>query len=117
MTKHVSGERRLFLAILEDAVRLVRKDAHCERHLLTSRQIEADLRWLHSEDRSWPCSFVNVCTHLGLEPEWVRRMIFAELPNPADASLHRSARATTPSLANRAPAAEVRQSSDGHLRR
>jgi hypothetical protein len=38
-------------------------------------QVAAALRWVRTEDRSWPYSFVRVCDLLQLEPAWVRRRI------------------------------------------
>lgn len=70
------GERRLFMAVLEDAVRRVRKSAADPR--TSSRQILADLEWFLSDDRGWPCSFLNICGYLSLDPEWVRGQLRSE---------------------------------------
>lgn len=68
-------ERRLLFAVLSDAIvrfrRLVDLRHPAGRHDL----LEAE-RWLRSEDRSWPCSFVNVCEALDIAPEPLRRAVF-----------------------------------------
>jgi hypothetical protein len=73
------AERRLFMAVLEDAIRLIRKGlagpAYCVRFA------QADLDWIFSEDRDWPCSFVNVCGFLGIESEWVRGQVLKDIRN------------------------------------
>ena len=77
LTVRAGGERRLFMAVLEDAVRRVRKSAG-DVHA-SPRQIQADLDWFYSDDRSWPCSFLNLCGYLGLDPQWVRGQLRSEL--------------------------------------
>ncbi|MBM4254330.1 MAG: hypothetical protein FJ147_00355 [Deltaproteobacteria bacterium] len=65
------GERRLMLAILEDAV-------DCFQKYLGTRESRGRLlcsdaeEWFMSDDRSWLFSFVNVCEVLGLQPDFIR---------------------------------------------
>lgn len=64
-------EKRLMLAVLEDAVAIY------QRYVLSTRPLERQefeetTAWIWSEDRRWPFSFLNVCDHLGLEPDRVR---------------------------------------------
>jgi hypothetical protein len=65
-------ERILLLAILEDGVRCY------QENLLVSggkrrALFEEAKEWLFSDDASWFCSFVSICTLLNLEPNYLRR--------------------------------------------
>ena len=65
-------ERILLLAILEDGVRCY------QENLLVSggkrrALFEEAKEWLFSDDASWFCSFVSICTLLNLEPNYIRR--------------------------------------------
>jgi hypothetical protein len=67
-------ERRLMLALLIDAIVSFRKslaDARRDKQ----RLLEETERWIRSDDRDWPCSFVNVCEAIGIEPEPLRRAV------------------------------------------
>ena len=70
--EHACGERRLMVAILEDAVDCFQKylwaTDNRSRHLRTEAE-----NWLLSDDDSWPFSFVNICHALDLHPEFLRR--------------------------------------------
>jgi len=66
-------ERRLFFAILADAIVRVRRLAAAPRHV-THELLEAE-RWIRSDDRQWPCSFVNVCEALDIAYEPLRRAV------------------------------------------
>lgn len=61
----VEPEKRLMLAILEDAINRTRSSFH-------SISIEAQ-RWISNTDRSWLFSFENVCEALDMEPSYIRR--------------------------------------------
>ena len=69
---HACGERRLMVAILEDAVDCFQKylwaTDNRSRHLWTEAE-----KWFLSDDDSWPFSFVNICHGLDLHPEFLRR--------------------------------------------
>ena len=64
-------EKRLMLAVLEDAVGTFQKYAVAAgrrgRRLFTEAE-----DWFESDDGGWPFAFVNVCQALGLEPQYVR---------------------------------------------
>lgn len=65
-------ERRLRLAILEDALRYYRQYfGASERRARVLCEDAAD--WFASPDRSEPFSFENVCDALGLDPHYLRR--------------------------------------------
>jgi hypothetical protein len=66
------GERRLMIAVLEDAVDVYRKlagarDARREQLFRDAEQ------WIESDDRGWIFSFQNICDVLGIEVEYLRR--------------------------------------------
>ena len=69
---HACGERRLMVAILEDAVDCFQKYLWAadnrSRHLRTEAE-----KWFLSNDDSWPFSFVNICHALDLHPDFLRR--------------------------------------------
>jgi hypothetical protein len=69
---YAEGERRLMLAILEDAVECFQK--YCLSKEARGRQLFTDAEeWFLSDDRDWLFSFVNVCEILGLQPEFIRQ--------------------------------------------
>ena len=68
------GERRLMLAVLLDALRVLRSRGPLPRHLRSQGSLRRELAWIGSNDRSQPFSFVNVCEALGLEADYVRRV-------------------------------------------
>lgn len=76
-------EDRLMLAVLADAVALLREHAYGqERH---SRQLVRDtLAWFESDDVDWPLSFANVCAGLRLDPEGLRAALRRELAAAGD---------------------------------
>jgi hypothetical protein len=64
-------ERRLMLAVLQDAVATYLKyrdaDAHGERQAFHEVN-----DWLHSDDTKWPFAFIRVCEGLGLDATYLR---------------------------------------------
>jgi hypothetical protein len=64
-------ERRLMVAILEDAVDCLRKNAvtgsRRRRRLFTEAE-----EWMRSDDTSWIFSFRNICDLLGLDTQALR---------------------------------------------
>src|SRR5512141_2804831 len=65
-------ERRLVVAILEDAVECFHK--HLFARDYKARQLFEDAEmWILSEDRDWPFSFENICELLDLNPQYLRR--------------------------------------------
>src|SRR6185436_14310130 len=75
-------EKRLMLAVLEDALGLVLLDAR-----LPARHRQAAVReantWIDSDDRSRPFAFAVICDLLGIEIARVRRAIAAMRERPA----------------------------------
>jgi hypothetical protein len=71
----LDGERRLMLAVLEDAVDMYRK--HCGtqgRNRALFLDAEA---WIDDDDRTWVFSFLNLCDVLDLDGEYLRRGLHA----------------------------------------
>jgi hypothetical protein len=67
-------ERRLFFAVLTDAIVRVRQLATGRRKHARHELLEA-VRWFRSNDLSWPCSFLNVCLALDIAHEPLRRAV------------------------------------------
>jgi len=68
----LEAERILLLAILEDGVRCYQENLFAvggKRRTL----FEEARDWLFSDDASWFCSFISICTMLNLEPNYIRR--------------------------------------------
>jgi hypothetical protein len=69
------GERRLMLAVLEDALRTV-LSARVGRS--SNAWPQEELRWFTSEDRSHPFAFEVICDVLDLDASWLRRRLRAD---------------------------------------
>jgi len=67
----VEGERRLMLAVLEDAVDAYRKYALARDPREQACFLEAR-EWFLSDDRSWLFAFENVCDVLEMNPDYLR---------------------------------------------
>lgn len=71
-----SPERRLYVAVLENAVDIARAyipEGDGRRRRLAERAEIA--HWLEDDDVTWPLSFRPLCDELGLDHEYVRRGI------------------------------------------
>ena len=70
------GERRLMIAVLEDAVDVYRKQlgATDARGQQLFREAE---EWIENPDRTWLFSFENICDVLDIDAEYVRRGLHA----------------------------------------
>ena len=67
----MEGERRLMLAVLEDAVDSYRKYALARDPREQACFLEAR-EWFLSDDRSWLFAFENVCDVLEMNPDYLR---------------------------------------------
>ena len=66
-------ERRLMVAILEDAVSCLSTDLH-RCNLRQRKQHEEAKAWVTAEEESeWIFSFKNICEVLGMDPSYLRR--------------------------------------------
>src|SRR5947199_10325740 len=65
------AEKRLMVAVLEEALRDLRRspDARTPRARRLADEVDA---WFAADDDVWPFSFVNVCHTLGLDASAVR---------------------------------------------
>jgi hypothetical protein len=72
--KIAEPERRLFFAVLTDAIVRVRQLATGRRKHARYELLEA-VRWFRSNDVTWPCSFINVCLALDIAHEPLRRTV------------------------------------------
>jgi hypothetical protein len=68
----LQAEKRLMLAVLEDAVGTFQKFAHVSGRRARRLFAEAE-EWFASTDTQWPFAFINICQALGLEPEYIQR--------------------------------------------
>ena len=69
------GERRLMIAVLEDAVNCFMKQLHATDPKARQLFLDAE-EWISAEDPAWFFSFDNVCHTLDLDPEYVREGLF-----------------------------------------
>jgi hypothetical protein len=68
----LQAEKRLMLAVLEDAVGTFQKYTGATGRRAQRLFAEVE-EWFASDDTDWPFTFVNICEALGLEPHYVRR--------------------------------------------
>jgi len=66
------GEKRLMLAVLEEAVATFQRhvDAKSRHGQRVFREAE---EWIAAHDTDWPFAFENICHALEIEPEFLRR--------------------------------------------
>lgn len=65
-------ERRLMLAVLEDAIDCFQKHAHATD--LRGKQLFAESwEWIMSPDRRWLFSFENICQIVDMNPDYIRQ--------------------------------------------
>jgi len=69
---HFEPEKRLMLAVLEDAIRYY-QDNLFSRHSKRKRIFDETEEWIVTPDGDWVFSFDHVCETLGLSPEYLRR--------------------------------------------
>lgn len=73
-----SGESRLALAILEDALRCAVR--HAESPLPTQRQEAAEaLEWIRSDEHHYWLAFEPICQRFELDPGWIRLQVARQL--------------------------------------
>jgi hypothetical protein len=65
-------ERRLAVAVLQDAVECYQKYMHARDRKARQLYLDAET-WILSVDRSWPFAFDNICELLQIDPEYLRR--------------------------------------------
>ncbi len=67
----LDGERRLMMAVLEDAVNVFMKQVFATDPKARQLFVEAE-EWITEDDRSWFFSFTNVCDTLDLDADYIR---------------------------------------------
>lgn len=66
-----TGERRLLLAVLEEAVHTYYK--YCQARTRREKQLFGEVQeWFLSQDTHWLYAFENICSHLGFDPDCIR---------------------------------------------
>jgi hypothetical protein len=66
------GERRLLIAVLEDAVDVYRKQV-AARDVRAQEMFREAEEWIENPDQTWLFSFANICDVLDLDAEYLRR--------------------------------------------
>jgi hypothetical protein len=64
-------EKRLMLAVLEEAIATFQRHAMSDRPR-GLRQVEEVEEWIAGNGHEWPFSFANICAALDLDPEYLR---------------------------------------------
>jgi hypothetical protein len=96
-------ERKLLLAVLDDAISLIRRGARGDRPPVNhwDRRISPDTPDPIAEARAWmargdigspPYTFLRVCQELDLDPSWVRRQAAQPAPPGPSRVAHRTVR-------------------------
>ena len=79
-----SGEHRLLVALIQDAIECVQKHMHARD--AKRRQLFLDAQsWIGSDDDRGVFSFNNVCMLLGMNPEYVRQGLLSWCERSKDA--------------------------------
>lgn len=76
------SDRRLLCAILVDAIVRFRRLLPAP-HAAARRELVEIERWMRSNDRTWPCSFLNLCDTLDLAHEPLRRAVLGQREDSA----------------------------------
>jgi hypothetical protein len=80
-SRAITPEKALLLSVLWQAILDLRKHRFARRRRYQRLYMEA-YKWVGSDDRSWPYSFVNICEALSLTPEGVRHELLGEMAPP-----------------------------------
>jgi hypothetical protein len=76
-----SPEAKLMYAVLEDAINCFRK-RWAPKVKNGQRLAQEAAAWVFSDDLDWPFSFLNVCTVLGIDPDYLRRGLICWCQQP-----------------------------------
>jgi|SRR3989344_2912827 len=71
--KEIEPEKRLMLAILEDAVWCFKKYLFVPEDSRNGHEFRDAEEWIWEEDSDWIFSFSNICETLGLNPSYIRQ--------------------------------------------
>lgn len=75
--QEVIGERRLMLAILQDAVLCMQQKSRCSD---SARNARLAVEWIRSTSDFDLYSFSSICLHLGLDEDTMRRKLLDRTP-------------------------------------
>ncbi len=103
----VEPEKRLYAAVLDDAVKSYRKLV-----VVGGRRFAEEEAWLFSDDKKAAFSFCNICEVLGLSPSRVRR----SLRNPRPDRVPTLTAADPPQPPRRATYRRARKAADAEMR-
>ena len=92
MTHDATGERRLLLAVLEDAVRTLRM---ARRGVVSPKRARLEQSWLLSTDRSDPFAFETICDVLGFDASALRARLLSPA-SPLPPAIRRAVRPLPP---------------------
>ena len=67
-----TGSRRLLLGVLQDALRSFLRHRSA-RSRLGKRLFREAQAWIWAADQEWLYSFENICSHLHLDPDYIRQ--------------------------------------------
>lgn len=70
-SRQISPEKRLILAILDDAVQSFLVGLK-PRNGKERREFEEAQQWMTEPEANWPFSFESICNALGLDPDYLR---------------------------------------------
>jgi hypothetical protein len=79
-------ERRLLLAVLEDAVVMFLRYRN-DQTTRGKRLFRETLEWFTSPDRASLCAFISICDQLNLDAEYLRRGLWRQLGATVDVRL------------------------------
>ena len=102
-------ERRLMVAILEDAVSCLSADLH-QCNPRQKKQYEEAKHWVTTDEESeWIFSFKNICEVLGMDPGYLRRgLIRSKTSRPTRSSAIASTRPPPRNLRSLLPQKKIR---------
>lgn len=75
--RSTTPERALMVSVLWQAADDLQKYRHARQRKRQRLYLEA-YRWVESESRIWPYSFMNICDSLGLSPEALREELLGD---------------------------------------
>ena len=104
--RYPSGEHRLLVAIIRDAVDCFQKHIHARDGKRRQLFVDAE-EWINIEGDRSPFSFVNVCDMLGMNPDFVREGLVDGRDDERERS-RRSRRRQQPVLQLEEPQTEAR---------
>jgi hypothetical protein len=89
------GEVALLYAVLEDAVSCLQKGQYSRNRRVQRWATEAE-QWFFTDAQDSLCTFVNICSVLGLDPDYLRSGLqqWHHQPEPGQQKKHRRTQVT-----------------------